>query len=252
MSRKKYNESTSSAKKLLKQKYDKKLERLALNFNEEERAVLEKMRLKEDWENISGYIKYKIFGYDTETEYKKLLTTRKKEDIYIVMKSLMDALNKNLEYLRYKINTEIDRFNKQHSDYEQQLAIKAAEALELYNRKTGTNVKFKMEDLAYTIARLDRIDVKKQIGILNNWRESIEKKMDKMFHDCQVILRSIDIAVEKGEIDPMSLLTDEELEPYGNDFSNTNSPEAREFYRRANERAKKINAEKNKTNSSKN
>lgn len=76
--------------------------RVSLKFSPKEMIVLEDMMKKEEWENTSGFIKYKIFGDDPDFLYKKIITKGKPEDLVDLCRKELRSLNIFLMYIRFR------------------------------------------------------------------------------------------------------------------------------------------------------
>lgn len=178
-----------------KKKREKASNIVTLRFSYSESAVLKKMMEKEEWTNRSGFIKYKIFGESEEYQYKKMLESKEQSDIEKTLISLLTELNKQIDYVNYRFDSEI------------------------------IDIKKKTE-------KFDEIRVKQWITILKEWKNSLLDKTDNIFFDCQTILRAININIERINFKDIRKIPDYILDKLDTDIANMDSPEMQEKARR--------------------
>lgn len=195
----------------LKRKYNEISAKNLVHFrlNSQEASLLERMMKEVGFINISGFIKYKLFGVNPEGPYKRMLRSGDRNDIEIVMKNLIEEMNSTIGYLNYKLDFELRRIEKESSGMDEKTA----------RRLTAKIVECK---------------------------EAVLKKTDAIFTDCQEILKYIKIHVEREKIDSIRFATDEEIEKASKDWNDTTSPEAIEAARRILEKVDKEIAESEK------
>lgn len=65
-------------KKHFKKLYDSKKKLVGISMNPTEKSLLDAMMKKEEWENVGGFIKYKLFGlsYEKNIITQSILQTR--------------------------------------------------------------------------------------------------------------------------------------------------------------------------------
>lgn len=178
-----------------KKKRDKASNIVTLRFSHSESAVLEKMMEKEEWSNRSGFIKYKIFGESEEYQYNKMLESGEPGDIQKVLVSLMTELNKQIDYLNYRFDSEII-------------------------------------DLKKKTEKFDETKVKQWVAFLQEWKAGLLDKTDDIFFDCQTILRAINLDIERMDFKDIRKLPDYILDKLDSETSNMDSPEMQEKARR--------------------
>ena len=61
--------------------------RVAIRFSPKEMALLENWMRKDEWKNASGFIKYRLFGFEPETKLKKQIKEGVPEDILTSLKT---------------------------------------------------------------------------------------------------------------------------------------------------------------------
>lgn len=178
-----------------KKKRDKASNIVTLRFSHSESAVLEKMMEKEEWSNRSGFIKYKIFGDSEDYQYNKMLESGEPGDIQKVLVALMTELNKQIDYLNYRFDSEII-------------------------------------DLKKKTEKFDETKVKQWVTFLQEWKAGLLDKTDDIFFDCQTILRAINVDVERMDFKDIRKLPDYILDKLDTETSNMDSPEMQEKARR--------------------
>lgn len=178
-----------------KKKRDKASNIVTLRFSHSESAVLEKMMEKEEWSNRSGFIKYKIFGDSEDYQYNKMLESGEPGDIQKVLVALMTELNKQIDYLNYRFDSEII-------------------------------------DLKKKTEKFDETKVKQWMAFLQEWKAGLLDKTDDIFFDCQTILRAINVDVERMDFKDIRKLPDYILDKLDTETSNMDSPEMQEKARR--------------------
>lgn len=82
--------------------HTKNVSKINIRVNSKEKAVLEARMKKEGWENLSGFVKYCLFGDNPEYKYKKLLKEDNQEQMAIVLNAMVHDLIVNLNYYRFR------------------------------------------------------------------------------------------------------------------------------------------------------
>ena len=189
-------------KKRFKKIYDSKKKLIGISMNPEEKSLLDAMMQKEEWENIGGFIKYKLFGLDYKKKFKNTVLSSDEEMLKKTLINLFSDLNDQLDYINARNTREL-------------------------------------EDLKRTTPMVDAKTVSKWVSLLNNWNESVESKTTALLDDLQLILKRLDIIVEKKKQDYLRSLPDSVLEEYARNWDDTSSPEYLEYTRRMLENTKK-------------
>ena len=186
-------------KRRFKRIYDSKKKRLTISMNPEEKSILDAMMQKEEWENIGGFIKYKLFGLNYKKKFENTVRSADDEILKKTLINLFSDLNDQLDYINVRNTREL-------------------------------------EDLKRTTPMVDAKTVSKWVSLLNNWNESVESKTTALLDDLQLILKRLDIIVEKKKQDYLRSLPDSVLEEYARNWDDTSSPELIEYTRRMLER----------------
>lgn len=186
-------------KRRFKRIYDSKKKRLTISMNPYELSILDAMLQQEDWENVGGFIKYKLFGLNYKKKFENMVRSADEEILKKTLINIFSNLNDQLDY------------------------INARNAREL-------------EDLKRTTPMVDTKTVSKWVSLLNNWNESVESKTTAILDDLQLILKRMDILVEKKKQDYLRSLPDSVLEEHARNWDDTSSPELIEYTRRMLER----------------
>lgn len=186
---------TDNKVKETKQMQEKTRNSVAIRFSQKESAVLSKMMEAEDWGNRSGFIKYKIFGESEEYQYKKMLESGEEKDIQKVIVSLVSDMNRQIDYINFRFDSELIEFKNQ-------------------------------------LGRIDEIKAKKWLTYLEEWKTNLQRKTDEIFFDCETILRAINIKVERKDFKDVRNLPDYVLEKAAQNWNDTDSPMVKERARR--------------------
>lgn len=187
--------------KTLKKELEKKRQQVgiiqAIRLSAKELTVIQAMMKDEDWTNVSGFIKYKVFGFTPETAYKKLLDSGKPEDFINVLTNQLDTLNRNIDYINFRFDQELLEFKKKINSKE-----------------------------------FDEKDRAKWMALLSGWTTRLQEKNEEIFCDCQAILKAINVNVERKDYKDITMVPDYVIEKAGRDWNDNYSPEAQEHQRR--------------------
>lgn len=188
-------------KKHFKKLYDSKKKLVGISMNPTEKSLLDSMMKKEEWENVGGFIKYKLFGFDYEKKYRNAINNADEDLLKKILINLMTDLNDQLDYINARYTKEL-------------------------------------ELLKQTMAMVDAKSISKWVSLLKQWNDNVEKKTDQLYNDCKLLLSRMDILVEKKQQDYLRSLPDSVLEQYVRDWNDTTSPEVLEYIRRKEEKRK--------------
>ena len=186
-------------KKRFKRIYDSKKKRLTISMNPYELSILDAMLQQEDWENVGGFIKYKLFGLNYKKKFENTVRSADEEMLKKTLINLFSNLDDQLDYINARNTREL-------------------------------------EELKRTTPMVDAKTVSKWVSLLNNWNESVESKTTALLNDLQLILKRLDIIVEKKKQDYLRSLPDSVLEEHARNWDDTSSPELIEYTRRMLER----------------
>lgn len=157
------------------------------------------MMEKEEWENTGGFIKYKLFGMNPDYKYKKVIESADEGLLKKILVNLMSDMNDQIDYVNAKFTREL-------------------------------------EDLKSSTAMTDSKSISKWVSLIKNWNESVEKKTDRIYQDCQLILKRMEIIVERKQQDYLRNLPQSVLDELMRNWDDTSSPEYYEAIRRIEER----------------
>ena len=188
-------------KKEFKKFYDSKKKRLTVSLNPKEKSLLDSMMKKDDWENVSGFVKYKLFGFTYEKKYRNAINSADEELLKKILINLISDLNDHLDYINARFSREL-------------------------------------ELLKETEAMINARAISKWVSLLKNWNDSIEQKTERLFYDYKYLLARVDVIVEKKKQDYLRSIPESVLEVYARNWNDTNSPELLEYIRRKEERSK--------------
>ena len=175
---------------------------VGISMNPEEKSILDAMMQKEDWENTGGFIKYKLFGLDYKKRFKNTVETADEDLLKKILINLFTDLNAQLDYINIRNTREL-------------------------------------EDLKRTTPMVDTKTISKWVSLLNNWNEAVENKASALLNDLQLVLKRMDIVVERKKQDYLKSLPDSVLEEQVRNWDDTSSPEFLEYTRRMLERTEK-------------
>lgn len=118
---------------------------VAIRFNPEETTLLQQAMKKDDWGNVSGYIKYKLFGLDYDRKTDSLIESKEREAIGTLLLNSSLELADQIEYLNYRYNRDMQQlWREEGTDWKQwakvtkgwhrNMILKTEEALTLIRR----------------------------------------------------------------------------------------------------------------------
>lgn len=188
-------------RKYFRKIYDSKVKKLSISLNTIEKSLLDSMMQKEEWENIGGFVKYKLFGFKYEKKYRDAIAKADEGMLKKILINLMTDLNDQLDYINARYTKEL-------------------------------------EILKQTTAMVDARSISKWVSLLKQWNDNVEKKTDQLFNDCKLLLSRMEILVQKKKQDYLRNLPDSVLEQYVRDWNDTTSPEVLEYIRRKEEKRK--------------
>ena len=188
-------------KKHFKKLYDSKKKLVGISMNPTEKSLLDSMMQKEEWENVGGFIKYKLFGFDYEKKYRNAINNADEDLLKKILINLMTDLNDQLDYINARYTKEL-------------------------------------EALKQSTAMIDAKSISKWVSLLKQWNDNVEKKTEQLYNDCKLLLNRMDILVEKKQQDYLRSLPDSVLAEYVRDWNDTTSPEVLEYIRRKEEKRK--------------
>lgn len=192
-----------------KKKLNKKKKRVSkfipICFNKEEFTVLENMMEKEDWDNYSGFIKYKLLGNEVFETYQKILNQAKEEKDYnSILLRQFEELNGHFEFINFRMN---------------ELLVK------IEDKTTDKEFAEKISSQIY------------------KWKTAIEQRTDSIIMDLKTILARMDIIAQIKKEQELRSIPDDILRSMI-PWHDTTSPYAMEFARRTQEAVERERKEK--------
>lgn len=182
----------------MKDKKHKKRNRkiIPLALNKEELSVLENQMKKDDWDNYSGFIKYKLLGNEVFETYQKILNqTREEKDYNSILLRQFEELNGHFEFINFRINELL---------------------LKIENNTT------------------DKESAQKASAQIYKWKTAIEQRTDSVIMDLKTILARMDIIAQIKKEQALRSIPDDILRSMI-PWHDTTSPYAMEFARRTQE-----------------
>lgn len=80
-------------------------DKLGIRFSPRERALLENWMRRDGWENMSGFIKYRLFGFEPDRKLEKQIKEGTHEDVVTLLREEIKELARRYTYV-------YDRYNK--------------------------------------------------------------------------------------------------------------------------------------------
>ena len=102
-------------KKENKREYTKQKDRflVSLHLKWDEKSVLENEMKKEEWENISGYIRYRLFGMDPTKKIRKQIAEKEPEDLVNILKNAVLELAAKADYYRFRYDKDMSQLYRE-------------------------------------------------------------------------------------------------------------------------------------------
>lgn len=195
--------------KKLKKEYDRRRNFVLISLNSSESSLLEIEMKKCEATVKSSFIKYKLFGLDSEDKFQRTLSNVTSEsDIKTIIEKEVKELNNAIDYINIRFNREIEAFQADFAGADDKRAIN------------------------------------KRVAIMNDWQQSLQNKTDKIFLDLQILLERMDIIVERKKQEEVRTMPQSILDEYVKNWNDTTSPEIYEAGRRMLERTKNKNDKK--------
>lgn len=86
---------------------------IKIRLNPEEKTLLDIKMKEEDWSNTSGFVKYILFGIDTERETRKLIKEKNPEKIGTLIFNELSELNNTLKYFKYRYEKDLQQLYRE-------------------------------------------------------------------------------------------------------------------------------------------
>ena len=189
-------------KKRFKKLYDAQKVRISVSMNPYEKSILDTMMYREGWKNVGGFMKYKLLGLDYTERFNDTVAEAEEAELQRILVNLISHLRDQLDF--------VNRRNEEE-----------------------------LVDLKRTTPMVDRKSVSKWVSLLNNWNISVENKIASLMCDLSLMLKRMDIIIERKERDNLREMPDSVLEEYARNWDDTSSPEFLEYTRRMLERTEK-------------
>ena len=158
-----------------------------ISFNAEERALLDSAMQKDGWENISGFVKYKLFGWEPHEKVKKLIKKKNPDDILILLYNELKALNQKLEFINFRYNKDMNQLWREEGVDAKKWKDATNRAFKLANReiKDVYNSCFQIaRELGIEISHQSLAPEKGKPEIVN--KEELDKKAKEINEQFQI------------------------------------------------------------------
>lgn len=159
-------------------------------------TMLENDMEKNGWTNAAAYIRYRLFGFDPETEFQKRIQSGDKKFIENSLKNELIELNKQLSYITEKFKANCDEFVEFSKDVPD-------------TRKAA-----------------------KWVSLIMSFKKDIEKRTITLMEDCLMILSALNISTDGIIGEGPKGMTQAELDKYVKNWNDSASPEVIEAGRR--------------------
>ena len=130
--------------------------KISIKLNPEERALIEIGMIENGWDNLSGYIKYKLFGWELSSKRNAKISEKKTLAIPVILNSLLLDL---IEHIRY-FTTAFDKEIK---------AINLDSTLE------------------------EKTKIEKKMGVAMHWSSHLKRRVNALMALCTSIANTLDI-----------------------------------------------------------
>ena len=94
-------------------KIKNKTQLVNFRLNEYEQRLLQAAMRREGWQNVSGYIKYQLFGMNSKIKYEKLIKEGTEEELGRILADGMKNVNMNLNYIRIRYDKDMEVLHHQ-------------------------------------------------------------------------------------------------------------------------------------------
>lgn len=80
---------------------------IRIRMNAKERSLLETAMRAEGWEIVSGFIKYKLFGLNSERKVREMIKKKSTEELVILLRNTVLDLTDNFIYFRFRYDKDM-------------------------------------------------------------------------------------------------------------------------------------------------
>ena len=180
----------------LRSEYDKRRRlQIKIDLSPKEASILDKMMREGDWDNRSGFIKYKLFGESADRKFSRMVHYAKYDDVISIVKNAVIEMNDNLGYLNYKFDYQLRRL-------EQDKGLPSDK------------------------------QIVKRLSHLIKYKNKVREKIEEMYFLLESLLANQNIQIQELKLEDVRYMSDEALEKAAKDWNDLTSPEAKEAARR--------------------
>ena len=86
---------------------------VTISFNAEEKTLLDVAMNKEGWDNVSGFIKHKLFGLAIDEKIQKLTTSKRPKEVPILLFNELKQLNEQLTFQNYRYEKDMQQLYRE-------------------------------------------------------------------------------------------------------------------------------------------
>lgn len=80
---------------------------IKIRVNAAEKTLLDIAMKDEDWENVSGFIKYRLFGFEPDEAVRKIIKEKDKGKTEILLYNELKELNANLAFFKFRYDKDM-------------------------------------------------------------------------------------------------------------------------------------------------
>lgn len=120
-----------------------------IRFNPDELTLLQEAMKKDGWTNVSGFIKYRLFGFDCQPKVDKLIESKDKEAVGTLLLNTSLRLADSIEYLNYRYNRDMQQlWREEGTDWKAWAKV---------TKKWHENMLYKTEEALTILRRVSEI-----------------------------------------------------------------------------------------------
>lgn len=106
---------SKTEKKEARQQYQKMANKnlVHLRMSPEEKTLLQEEMRQNGWDNLSGFIKYKLFGLDPDQKIESLIKSGNPESIALLLRNQLMDLTGQYIYIRYRYDRDMNQLYRE-------------------------------------------------------------------------------------------------------------------------------------------
>ncbi len=84
-----------------------------IRLNQKEKILLDEMMRKEEWINVSGFIKYKLFGKNIDEKYRRFIKNAPEKSLVEACYTELQYLNSFLAYIEFRYEKDMKQLYRE-------------------------------------------------------------------------------------------------------------------------------------------